>query len=133
MIPSDEPSWFEDDVVIAIHGRQLAEHGGSEGIRDRSMLDSALAKPQQLWAYANPDLYDLAAAYAFGLSKNHPFVDGNKRIAAVICETLLDLYGREVKLSEAEKYVEYYALAAGEHTEESFATWLRENSGPLKD
>lgn len=132
MIPADEPAWFEEDIVIAIHARQLAEHGGTEGLRDRGMLQSALARPQQLWAYANPDLYDLAAAYAFGLSKNHPFLDGNKRIAAVICETLLDLYGREVQLTEAEKYVQYYGLAAGEHTEESFVQWLRENSGPLE-
>ena len=133
MIPTDEPAWFEEDVVIAIHDRQLAEHGGTSGMRDRGLLESALARPRQLWAHANPDLYDLTAAYAFGLSKNHPFLDGNKRIAAVICETLLDLYGRELRLPESEKYMQYIALAAGEHTEESFAIWLRENSGPLSD
>jgi death on curing protein len=128
MIPPDEPNWFEDDVVIAIHSRQLAEHGGSEGIRDRSMLESVLTKPQQLWAYADPDLYDIAAANAFGLSKNHPFIDGNKRIAAVSCETFLDLYGHEVNLSEADKYIQYHALAAGEHSERSFAKWLHDHS-----
>ncbi len=133
MIPPDEPAWFEEDVVKAIHSRQLAEHGGGDGIRDHGMLESALARPKQLWAYANPDVYALAASYAYGLSKNHPFVDGNKRIAAVICETFLALYQREVLLSEAEKYIQYIALAAGEHTEDSFAKWLREHSGPLSE
>ena len=132
MIPIDEPTWFDEDVVIAIHDRQLAEHGGTEGIRDQGMLELALARPEQLWSNANPDLYDLAAAYAFGLAKNHPFLDGNKRIAAVICETLLDLYDREIHLSQAEKYGRHYGLAADEETDEPFATWLRENSGPLQ-
>lgn len=127
----DEPDWFERDVVNAIHSRQLAEHGGIPGTRDEGMLESAMALPKQLWAYANPDIYDLAAAYAFGLAKNHPFLDGNKRIAAVICETFLDLYGQEIALNQAEKYVQYLALAAGEIPEESFATWLREHSGEV--
>ncbi len=133
MIPIDEPTWFEEDVVVAIHDRQLAEHGGTEGIRDHGMLESALARPKQLWSYANPDLYDLAAAYAFGLAKNRPLLDGNKRIAAVMCETLLDLFDREIQLSQAEKYVHYYGLAAGDETEDAFANWLRENSGPLEE
>jgi len=131
MNPIDEPDWFETDVVLAIHDRQLAEHGGQAGIRDEGMLESALARPRQLWAYKDPDLFDLAAAYAFGLSKNHPFLDGNKRTAAVICEAFIELNGREVKLDETAKYVVYLALAAGEHGEESFATWLRDNSGEL--
>jgi death-on-curing protein len=130
VIPQREPDWFEEDVVMAIHSRQLAEHSGSEGIRDRRMFETAIAKPQQLWAHSDPDLYDLAAAYEFGLSKNHPFVDGNKRIAPVICETFLDLYEHEVQLSEAEKYIQYYALAAGEHSEKSLEKWLRDHSGP---
>ena len=133
MTPTDEPDWFEADIVLAIHARQLAEHGGQEGIRDEGMLESALARPQQLWAYKNPDLYDLAAAYAFGLAKNHPFLDGNKRIAAVICETFIELHDREIKLSEEAKYIQYLALAAGDITEDSFATWLRENSGELEE
>lgn len=133
MIPIDEPDWFEVDVVLAIHGRQLAEHGGQPGLRDQSMLESALARPRQLWTYDNPDLFDLAAAYAFGLSKNHPFLDGNKRTAAVICETFIALHGHEIKLDETEKYVHYLALAAGEHSENAFATWLRENSGELEN
>lgn len=133
MTPADEPAWFDEDIVIAIHDRQVAEHGGTEGIRDQGMLESALARPQQLWASANADLYDLAAAYTFGLAKNHPFLDGNKRIIAVMCETFLALYDKEIHLSQAEKYVRYCCLAAGDETEESFASWLRENSGPLEN
>ena len=131
MSAAEEPDWFETDVVLAIHDRQLSEHGGQAGLRDEGMLESALARPQQLWNYGTPDLFDLAAAYAFGLSKNHPFLDGNKRTAAVICETFIELQGQEIQLGEAEKYVQYLALAAGEHSEESFATWLRDNSGEL--
>lgn len=131
MTPSDEPDWFEADIVNALHDRQLAEHGGQSGIRDEGMLASALARPQQLWSYKNPDLFDLAAAYGFGLIKNHPFLDGNKRIAAVICEAFLDFYGYEIILDEATKYVQYIALASGETSEESFAIWLRENSAVL--
>lgn len=130
MIPIDEPDWFEADVVLAIHSRQLAEHGGQPGIRDEGMLESALARPRQKWAYENADLYDLAAAYAYGISKNHPFLDGNKRTAAVICETFIELHDHEIKLDETAKYPHYLSLAAGEHTEESFALWLRENSAP---
>ena len=127
MIPIDEPDWFEEDVVSAIHSRQLAEHGGISGSRDEGMLKSALARPKQLWAYADPNLFDLVAAYAFSLARNPPFLDGNKRIAAVVCETLLDLYGYEINLGQAEKYVQYSTLAAGEISEESFAAWLREH------
>lgn len=131
MSTDEEPFWFEADVVLAIHDRQLAEHGGQPGLRDEGMLESALARPQQLWTYGSPDLFDLAGAYAFGLSKNHPFLDGNKRTAAVICETFLELQSHEIQLGEEAKYIEYIALAAGEHSEESFAAWMRENSGKV--
>ncbi len=131
MIPVDEPLWFEADVVKIIHDRQLAEHGGTPGLKNEGLLESALARPRQKWAYENADLFDLSAAYAFGVAKNHAFNDGNKRTAAVLCETFLDLSGYEIKLGEAEKYIEYLKLAAGEHSEESFAAWLRENSGAV--
>ena len=130
----DEPLWFDKEVVMIIHDRQLAEHGGSDGIRDDSLLESALGRSRQLWAfwaYSDPDLFALAASYAFGLAKNHPFIDGNQRTAAVICEAFIELHRMEVKLDENTKYPEYLALAAGEHSEESFATWLREKSAPL--
>ena len=125
-----EPEWLEERTVRLFHQRQLAEHGGMAGIRDENMLLSALAKPQQLWCYGSPppDLCALAAAYAFGLAKNHPFIDGNKRTAAIACETFLILNGREFIIGEEEKYAAYLALAAGEITEPDFSNWLRSNT-----
>ena len=125
---SAEPEWINPDVVHMFHQRQLAEHGGIEGLRDEGMLMSALARPEQKWHYEDPppDLCMLAAAYAFGLAKNHPFLDGNKRTAAIACELFLNLNGVFFTVGEAQKYPHYLALAAGEHTEESFASWLRE-------
>jgi death-on-curing protein len=127
---SAETNWITPDITLALHDRQLAEHGGMGGIRDDNMLMSALAKPQQLWCYGSPppDLCQLAAAYAFGLAKNHPFLDGNKRTAAIACETFLILNGLSFLVGEEEKYPMYLALAAGELTEEDFADWLRENT-----
>src|SRR3989304_5921667 len=97
--------WIEKPLVFAIHDRQLAEHGGSSGVRDENMLESALARPQQLYSYGDPppDLADLAATLAFGLARNHPFVDGNKRTAAVTCETFLELNDGEVVAEECSK------------------------------
>jgi len=125
-----EPEWLEERTVRLFHKRQLAEHGGMSGIRDDNMLMSALAKPQQLWCYGSPppDLCQLAAAYAFGLAKNHPFLDGNKRTAAIACETFLILNGRSFLVGEEEKYPMYLALAAGELSEEDFTIWLRGNT-----
>ena len=125
-----EPEWLEERTVRLFHKRQLAEHGGMSGIRDDNMLMSALAKPQQLWCYGSPppDLCQLAAAYAFGLAKNLPFLDGNKRTAAIACETFLILNGRSFLVGEEEKYPMYLALAAGELSEEDFTIWLRGNT-----
>lgn len=122
-----EIEWVLEEVVHMFHAAQLAEHGGGEGIRDVGMLESALNRPQQLLQYGGDqvDLCQLAAAYAFGLAKNHPFIDGNKRTAAITCELFLNLNGRVFTIGEIEKYPHYLALAAGEHTEESFAAWLR--------
>mgnify|MGYP005843842835 CR=1 FL=1 len=119
--------WVLEEVVHLFHSQQLAEHGGGEGIRDAGMLQSALYRPQQLFEYGgdNVDLCQLAASYAFGLAKNHPFIDGNKRTAAITCELFLNLNGRVFTIGEVEKYPHYLSLAAGEHTEESFAAWLR--------
>lgn len=128
-----EPEWLETATVRLFHKRQLAEHGGMEGLRDENMLLSALAKPQQLWCYGSPppDICALASAYAYGLAKNHPFLDGNKRTAAIACETFLILNGSGFTIGEEEKYPVYLALAAGEISEEDFAEWLRANSCPL--
>jgi death-on-curing protein len=118
-------------VVRAIQRRQLAEHGGREGVRDPGLLDSALARPRQLFAYAQPppDLAALAAAYAFGLLRNHPFVDGNKRAALVVLRTFLKLNGRDLVASQEEKYRMVMGLAEGGLSEEAFADWNRANLG----
>lgn len=127
----DEPVWIEEKLVVAIHERQLSEHGGTSGIRDQGMLESALARARQKWAYAQVvDMPALAAAYAFGLARNHPFVDGNKRTAYVVCRTFFLLNGWDLVGSLAERYPVMIALAAGELDEEGFAAWLREHARP---
>lgn len=121
-------AWLEKALVLAIHDRQLAEHGGTGGVRDEGLLESALARPQQLHAYGDPapDLADLAAALAYGLARNHPFLDGNKRTAAVACETFLELNGATLEADDLELYPLYLALAEGKLGERDFAAWLRE-------
>jgi death-on-curing protein len=124
------PVWLREDVVRAIHRRQLAEHGGAEGVRDEGLLSSALARPLQLQAYGEPppDLPALAAAYAAGIARNHPFADGNKRTAYVACRTVLLLNGLDLSASKEEKYRTFLALAAGTLSEEALAGWLREHA-----
>ena len=119
--------WLESRLVLAIHDRQLAEHGGSPGVRDTNLLESALARPQQLHAYGDPapDLADLAASLAFGLARNHPFVDGNKRTAFVSCRTFLALNGVNLLASDEEKYLTFLALGEGRVSVENLAAWLR--------
>ena len=119
--------WIRRPFALASHDRQLAEHGGSSGVRDEGMLESALARPQQLQAYGDPppDLADLAASLAFGLARNHPFVDGNKRTAAVACETFIMLNGASLDATDLELYPVYVALAEGSLSEADFAAWLR--------
>ena len=123
----DEPRWLKEKVVAAIHQRQLAEHGGLDGVRDPGMLSSALARPRNTFAYTQPkpDLATLAAAYAFGVIKNHPFVDGNKRTAYVLCRTFLKLNGKDIDATEVEKYQTVVAVADGSLSEEQFAEWIR--------
>ena len=119
--------WIRRTFALAAHERQLAEHGGSAGVRDESMLESALARPQQLHANGDPppDLASLAASLAFGLARNHPFVDGNKRTAAVACETFVMLNGAVLEADDLELYPVYLALAEGSLSETDFAAWLR--------
>jgi death-on-curing protein len=114
-------------LVLAIHDRQLAEHGGSSGVRDDTLLESALARPEQLHAYGDPapDLADLAAALAYGLARNHPFVDGNKRTAYIACRTFLALNGADISASAEQKYLTVLALAEGHLSAAEFAAWLR--------
>lgn len=121
--------WIERPLAIAIHERQLSEHGGGIGIRDDHLLDSALARPQQAHAYGDPppDLADLAASLAFGIARNHPFVDGNKRTAAVACETFVMLNGGTLDADDLALYPQYLGLAEGSLSEAEFAAWLRQH------
>lgn len=123
------PDWISKTTVLAIHDEQLAEHGGQPGIRDEGLLESALARPQNQFAYGSgPDLCDVAAAYAFAISKNHPFLDGNKRVSLVVCETFLNLNGLDLAAAEEETYKVWLNLAAGKIGEQEFAEWLRSNA-----
>ena len=119
--------WISRALALAIHDRQLAEHGGASGIRDEGLLESALARPRQLHVYGQPapDLADLAAAIAFGLARNHPFVDGNKRMAAVACEVFIVLNDATLSAEDHELYPQYLGLSEGSLDEEAFAAWLR--------
>ncbi len=118
-------AWVGREMAVAAHAEQLAEHGGAEGIRDLGLLESALARPQNQVAYGQPDLAALAAAYAFGIARNHPFVDGNKRTAAVVSVAFLLLNGSDCTATPAELSVAFLALAAGELTEDEMADWFR--------
>lgn len=118
-------AWIDIEVALIAHDEQLAEHGGAAGIRDRSMLESALARPHNLIAYGAPDVADLAASYAFEIARNHPFVDGNKRTALVVSETFLMLNGYTLTASDAEVVVAFLALAAGELSVDELADWFR--------
>ena len=121
-----EWTWLGSDLAEAIHDEQLAEHGGGAGVRDKGALLSALARPQNLVGYGNPDAADLASAYAFGVAKNHPFVDGNKRTAWVLARLFLRLNGIKLQFDPVEAVVMMLSLAAGELTEDKVAEWFRE-------
>jgi death-on-curing protein len=124
---STEPVWIEEAVAIAIHGEQLAEHGGLEGLRDRGLLESGGARPPHPAAERDPDLPALAAAYGVGIARNHPFVDGNKRTAFVVAELVLALNGLDLVADDQSCLVTMLAVAAGEMDEAAFADWLRKN------
>ena len=120
--------WVADSVVLAIHEAQLAEHGGIAGIRDEGLLSSALARPQNLEAYGDdPDVAALAAAYAFGIARNHPFLDGNKRTAFVVMELFLNLNDWTLEANDTDCIATMMALAAGDLSEKTLAGWLREH------
>jgi death on curing protein len=119
--------WLLEETLTAIHHRQIAEHGGSEGLRDEGLLLSALARPQNLLAYGEPapDLASLAAAYAYGIARNHPFVDGNKRTALVAARTFLILNAVDLKATQDDKVLTFLNLAEGAISEEELADWIR--------
>jgi death on curing protein len=118
--------WVSDAVALAMHREQISEHGGGDGVRDSGLFESAMARPQNLAAYGDPDAADVAAGYAFGFARNHPFVDGNKRTAAAVSETFLHLNGYSLAATDAEVVVTFLALAAGELSEDDLAEWFRE-------
>jgi death-on-curing protein len=123
-----EPEWVLREVVLILHEQSLAQFGGSSGMRDEGLLESALERPRHLLAYGKPKLFDLAASYAFGLIKNHPFIDGNKRAGFVVAVTFLELNGLRFNASEVDAALRTFALAAGEMTEVAYAEWLKANS-----
>ena len=117
--------WVALNAVLAIHEEQLAEHGGLDGIRDRGQLESTLHRPRDLQSYGLPDLADLAAAYAFGIARNYPFLDGNKRMSAVVTRLFLRLNGHDLDATQAERFAIWLALGAGETTEQALGDWMR--------
>jgi death-on-curing protein len=128
----NEPLWVSKKAVMAVHNAQLAEHGGSDGIRDETLLDSALAKPLNVFAYADqPDIFRLAASYAFGIARNHSFVDGNKRTALVVSFTFLDRNGWDIVAAKENIYFTFLHLADGSLTEEDLTTWFTKHAVPL--
>jgi death-on-curing protein len=122
------PVWVLRETVLTLHEQPLAEFGGSPGICDEGLLDSALGKPENLFAYGKPTIFDLAASYGCGLVKNHPFIDGNKRVGFIVVVVFLELNGYRFQATEAEAAVRTLALAAGEMSESEFAVWLKANS-----
>jgi death-on-curing protein len=125
-----EPVWVARELIQVLHERLLAEHGGAPGLRDEGLLDSALARPRQIRAYGDPDLCALATAYAYGLVRNHPFVDGNKRVAFMVAYVFLARNGRRLVAPEADATAMMMALAAGRTDEKVFAAWLRDHTRP---
>lgn len=120
--------WIDKRLLLLLHDESLAEHGGVSGLRDEGLLESALARPLNLVAYAEPDFAELTAAYATGLAKNHPFVDGNKRAAFLSVGLFLGLNGYRLTASQADATVAVFSLAAGEWDEAAFADWIRTHS-----
>jgi len=114
--------------VLTLHEQLLAEFGGAESVRDEGLLNSALSKPENLFTYGKPTVFDLAASYGFGLVKNHPFIDGNKRVGFIVSVLFLELNGYRFQASEADGAVRTLALAAGELSEKEFAAWLKANA-----
>ncbi len=123
-----EPIWVAEKIVLAIHEDQLVQNGGSSGIRDENLLGASLARPRHLFTYGEPTIFDLAAAYSYGLANNHPFVDGNKRTAFMVMYTFLGLNGYWLEVDEMEVVIKMEGLTMNKETQESISLWLKENS-----
>ena len=125
----EEPTWILRNVVVAVQQMLLAEHGGLSGIRDEALLDSALSRPQNLFAYNDPvSIFDLAASYSYGLALNHPFIDGNKRVALTVTAIFLEINGYSLNATEAETVITFEHLASGQLTEKHLASWFQDFS-----
>ena len=122
------PRWIDLSVVLAIHEQQISEHGGLLGIRDFGMIESALGRPQNLLLYNDPDIYDLAAAYGFGLARDHGFIDGNKRTAYIVTRLFLVLNDQDIRASAVEKVITFEKVGKGEMDQAELASWLRSHS-----
>jgi death on curing protein len=122
------PPWVNLDVVLAIHEQQLAEHGGLPGVRDWGAIESALQRPRNLLLYGDPDIFDLAAAYGFGLARNHGFIDGNKRTAYIVTRLFLILNDLDIHVSAMEKVLTFENVGKGEIDQKILAAWLRAHS-----
>ena len=120
--------WIVEGVIVAVHAEQIAEHGGKNGLRDRGLLSSALARPRNIAGYKTPTVFDLAAAYAYGIAQNHPFIDGNKRTGFLAAYIFLALNGWKLIASEASAVEAVLALASGGMSEAEFADWLKTQS-----
>ena len=120
-----EPIWLDSTDALAIHDRQLAEHGGGAGVRDMTMLESALGRPVNRWHYGTDDIAELAAAYAFGVARNHPFIDGNKRTAWVLARLFIVMNGLTIAFDKEDAVRTVLALASGDLSEEELADWFR--------
>ena len=127
-----EPVWIPDAAVRAIHLELIAEYDGLPGVRDENLLQSALARPRNLFAYGDPGLFELAAAYAFGLARNHPFADGNKRVAFASMAVFLELNGHELAAEKADAIGLMLGLAAGKLSQAELAAWIRRNSRRIR-
>lgn len=123
-------NWIDKRALLLLHAESLAEHGGAAGLRDEGLLESALARPLNLAAYGEPDTAELAAAYGFGLAKNHPFVDGNKRAAFLAVGLFLALNGYRLDAAQGDATLAMFAMAAGEIDERAFADWIRAHLSP---
>ncbi|WP_035347012.1 type II toxin-antitoxin system death-on-curing family toxin [Edaphobacter aggregans] len=131
----NEPVWIDKPETLIAHSRQLAEHGGADGVRDETLLESALAKPRNVFAYEayedNCDIFRLAASYAYGVARNHPFVDGNKRTSLVVSEGFLRINGYRIVSRPEDKYFTFLHLADGTLSEDELAAWFRSHAEPL--
>lgn len=123
-----KPIWVSEQATLSIHNDQLAQHGGRAGVRNENLLSASLARPRHLLTYSTPNLFDLAAAYGYGLAKNHPFVDGNKRTAFAVIATFLEINGYSLNAPEPEVVLMMERLSTDQETQQSLAQWLAENS-----